>query len=335
MPAKNETAKLIRSKWAPQIGELCRSYVDPALFLPSAVDAVNRLEKECTGTSIVKTVFNGASLGLLFSSALGQMHIVPFKNGALSKKADRDVYEAQLVVGYPGYTELAFRNRWLKSLTTDVVLRGEEFEQWTDENGRHIKHVPGRERVATPANIELAYMVYQTIDGGTGVYVVQKSEIDKAKNDRSDAWKYHYASMAQKVPIVRCARREWRLSQLPQLALALRLDDQAERGEQQENLSGVPIDAIATRKADVLTLDAPEEPGDPFANPVTEDELTALWTFWTSQNEQGTAETFRGMLNQWTEIPPDKLRDPKLWDRPTLELCQRNLGVTSESAFSV
>lgn len=260
MPARSDTAKLIRQKWAPQISELCRSYVDPALFLPSAVDAVNRLEKECTGTSIVKTVFNGASLGLLFTASLGQMHIVPFKNGKLSAKAGHDVYEAQLVVGYQGYTELAFRNRWLRNLTTDVVLRGEEFEQWTDEHGRHIKHVPGRERVATAANIELAYMVYQTIDGGTGVYVVQKADIDKAKNERSDAWKYHYASMAQKIPIVRCARREWRLSQIPQLALALRLDEQSERGERQENMSGVALEAPENRKADCLTLDAPSLP---------------------------------------------------------------------------
>lgn len=263
MPARTEAARLIRQKWAPQIGELCQSYVDPGLFIPSAIDAVNRLEKECTGTSIVKTVMNGASLGLLFTPQLGQMHIVPFKNGKLSRDAGHDIYEAQLVVGYPGYTELAFRNRWLRNLTTDVVLRGEEFDQWTDENGRHIKHVPGRERVASASNIELAYMVYQTIDGGTGVYVVQKADIEKAKNDRSDAWKYHYASMAQKIPIVRCARREWRLSQLPHLALALRLDDQAERGERQDNLSGVPLEATATRRADCLTLDEPSQPEPP------------------------------------------------------------------------
>jgi hypothetical protein len=41
------------------------------------------------------------------------------------------------------------------------------------------------------------------------------------------------------------------------------------------------------------------------------------------------------MLKEWTDIPADKLSDPRAWDRPALEMCQRNLGMSNESGFSV
>lgn len=78
-----------------------------------------------------------------------------------------------------------------------------------------------------------------------------------------------------------------------------------------------------------------EPPRKPQRAPVSKDELTAMWNHWKSQNEQGEPAAFRGMLSQWTEIPVDKVSTPAAWDRPALELCQRNLGMTSETGFSV
>lgn len=78
-----------------------------------------------------------------------------------------------------------------------------------------------------------------------------------------------------------------------------------------------------------------EPPRKPQRAPVTADELTAMWTFWKAQDEQGTPEQFRALLSQCTDIPADKVRDPKQWDRATLEMCQRNLGMTTETGFSV
>lgn len=82
-------------------------------------------------------------------------------------------------------------------------------------------------------------------------------------------------------------------------------------------------------------LPTEEPPRRPQRAPVTADELTAMWRHWRSQNEQGEPAAFRGMLSQWSEIPVDKVNNPAMWDRPTLELCQRNLGMTSEQGFSV
>jgi len=79
----------------------------------------------------------------------------------------------------------------------------------------------------------------------------------------------------------------------------------------------------------------PEPQRKPQRAPVTLDEIQAMWKFWTVQNPEGSKEQFRGMLRQWTDIPDDKLRDPASWDRPALEMCQRNLGMSSEQGFSV
>lgn len=73
----------------------------------------------------------------------------------------------------------------------------------------------------------------------------------------------------------------------------------------------------------------------PQRAPVTKDELTAMYTFWKSQNVNGTPQDFRGMLRQLMDIPEDKLSDPRAWDRQALEMCQRNLGMSNESGFSV
>lgn len=77
----------------------------------------------------------------------------------------------------------------------------------------------------------------------------------------------------------------------------------------------------------------------PRRAPVTSDELTAMWKFWRAQNDVGTQQEashqFRTLLNQWTDIPVDRVNDPAMWDRQALEMCQRNLGMTTEPSFSV
>lgn len=73
----------------------------------------------------------------------------------------------------------------------------------------------------------------------------------------------------------------------------------------------------------------------PQRAPVEKDELTAMIRFWKSQNERGTEAEFRQQISTMVGIPPADVMNPKHWDRPTLEMCQRNLGMTSEQGFSV
>lgn len=69
--------------------------------------------------------------------------------------------------------------------------------------------------------------------------------------------------------------------------------------------------------------------------PVSKDELAAIVDFWKSQNAGGTADQFRAQIAQMMDMPAGDVLDPQKWDRRALEICQQNLGMTSEEAFSV
>lgn len=79
----------------------------------------------------------------------------------------------------------------------------------------------------------------------------------------------------------------------------------------------------------------PEPPRRPQREPVDKDELTALINFWKSHNSSGKESEFRAQISQMTDIPPEDVMNPKSWDRPTLEMAQRNLGMSNEAGFSV
>lgn len=79
----------------------------------------------------------------------------------------------------------------------------------------------------------------------------------------------------------------------------------------------------------------PEPPRKPQRAPVSKDELTGMIQFWKSQNERGTEQQYRQFVSQTTGIAAADVMKPDAWDRPTLELCQRNLGMSSEPGFSV
>lgn len=97
----------------------------------------------------------------------------------------------------------------LKSLTANVVLEGDEFRSWTDENGPHFKHESSL--LSESTNIIGAYAVAITKDGGTYFEVLKKSDIEKIRKSSSGGengpWKTWYDEMAKKSAIRRLAKR--------------------------------------------------------------------------------------------------------------------------------
>lgn len=73
----------------------------------------------------------------------------------------------------------------------------------------------------------------------------------------------------------------------------------------------------------------------PQRAPVDKDEIADLVKFWKSQNEGGTVDQFRHQLGQMCDIDPKEVLNPKSWNRQTLEMAQRNLGMSNEQGFSV
>ena len=96
--------------------------------ITSAV-AINPALRECDPATILSSALLGESLNLSPSPQLGQYYLVPFRN---SKKGCDD---AQFVLGYKGYVQLALRSGYYKRINVMSVKVGElvRFDPLTEE----------------------------------------------------------------------------------------------------------------------------------------------------------------------------------------------------------
>ena len=100
-------------------------------FTTSIISAVsiNPDLAKCTYPSIISSALVGNALHLSPTPACGQFFMVPFKNNKLSKLYKKDIYEAQFVLGYKGYLQLAYRTGAYKVINVVPIKQG-EFVSW-------------------------------------------------------------------------------------------------------------------------------------------------------------------------------------------------------------
>lgn len=106
------------------IGLINRTLGDPnraKRFIASITSAVavNPALQDCTPNTILAGALLGESLNLSPSPQLGQFYLVPFKN----KKAG--VTDAQFILGYKGYIQLALRTGQYRRLNVVALKEGE------------------------------------------------------------------------------------------------------------------------------------------------------------------------------------------------------------------
>lgn len=204
----------------------------PALrqqFWAQAIVEVNGLKADTDKGSVLVAIANLCQVGLTFGKQLGHAYLVPFKG------------KAQLIIGYKGFLKLAYESGFLDSITTEVVLQGEECKAWVDEHGRHIHHVvPFDRQEPTADNTLAAYCVYRTKSGHVDAVVAPGWDIRKINDDavekarrwgKRSVWQDNFGAMAMKCPIRRAAKL-W--DQTPELARAVYIDEQADRDEPQD-----------------------------------------------------------------------------------------------------
>ena len=92
-----------------------------ARFTASIVSAVsvNQALQNCDRNTVISGALLGESLNLSPSPQLGQYYLVPFNN----KK--KGIQDAQFVLGYKGYVQLALRSGQYKSINVEIVKEGE------------------------------------------------------------------------------------------------------------------------------------------------------------------------------------------------------------------
>ncbi len=198
--------------------------------------------------SLKQAVFNAAHLNLMLGTTLGQCYLVPMH---LDKRKRSERIECQLWMGYEGFQLLGFRTGILTSVHTDVVLDGDEFERWTDEDGPHFRHVQANERATLgvePTAIQGAYCVYKLDKGGRGFEYVDRSQLAPLLR-RGHVWKSNPYMMARKTAVLRAAKnwpKHTRSSAGELLKQASYIDEQADRDETQDALTQMPAESLPT-----------------------------------------------------------------------------------------
>ena len=203
---------------------------------------------ECSPMSIVSCVMRAAELGLELSGPLGQAYLVPFRN-----KHSGGHKEAQLLIGYRGMQQLAFRSGLVSNFPAHVVREGDDFRY---QYGTHqfLHHVP---KAKPDAKVTHVYAAINLLSGATDFEVMTFEELQahKRKYVRGKSlktWDENFEEMAKKTLVRKLAKR---VPVSVEMQTAAAVDEQAERGAQE------PHDRL---------LDLPELPEIPFAPPAAE-----------------------------------------------------------------
>lgn len=101
-----------------------------------------------------------------------------------------------------------FRNSGqFKSVGSGVVHEGDEFNYWIDENGEHLRHVPG-DGTGKPIK---AYARASTVDGGTMVKVMSYADVEKrravSRAKDGPMWREWWDEAAQKTVLRNLMKR--------------------------------------------------------------------------------------------------------------------------------
>jgi recombination protein RecT len=160
-------------KYRQQIAMALPKHVNPDRMIRLAMTAFSKAPKlkECTITSIFGCIIQASQLGLEPDSGLGQCFLLPFFN----KKANR--MDCQLIIGYLGLIDLAYRSGQIASIHADIVYENDEFDFMYGKDS-FLKHKP---MLSGDRGKEKCVYACADIKGGGFVFVVlSESDINKA-----------------------------------------------------------------------------------------------------------------------------------------------------------
>lgn len=235
---------------AAKLSEVLVKGLSPERIINVAIAACSRQPRllECNIESIYLCIQTAAQLGLEPGGALAHAYLVPFKS------------TCQLIVGYKGLCELAYRSERVLSIEARVVNENDYFDlSYGLENV--LKHAPTIK--GAPGELIGAYAVVRLKGGGVMVDFMTRADIERirSKSRAKDEmpWTEHFAEMAKKTVLRRL------LKTAPQSISAENADvmekvERAESGEVEiEILSAEPNQSATDALAEKLAP-APETP---------------------------------------------------------------------------
>ncbi len=202
----NSFAGLIK-RCAPQLQAVMPKGFTPERLTQLAIATYKQIPdlKECSVQSMLSCCLKCAEIGLEPNDIMGNAYILPYNNRKTGRK------EAQFILGKNGMLELVRRSGQVKTVRTQCVYEGDDFEYWEDETGVHFSFKPNLDADHSAKNLKLVYLSCHLKDGGFVFLQMSKKEVDEVK-DRSKAskfgpWVSDYAAMAEKTVIRRAFNR--------------------------------------------------------------------------------------------------------------------------------
>lgn len=197
--------------------------MEAAQLVRDALTALKQTPKlaECTPQSVLGSLMTCAQLGLR-PGVLGHAWVLPYWD---SKSKS---FQAQLIVGYKGYVELAYRSGHIASIVGRTVYEGDTFdvEYGLDDKLVHKPAMKG-ERSTPIAH----YAMVKLANGGRSFWVMTEDEMQAwkrryaPKNKAGNTvgpWVSDYEPMARKTCLLRLAA--W-LPKSTEMAYAVEVDN--------------------------------------------------------------------------------------------------------------
>lgn len=179
----------------PEIKRALPAVITPERFTRIALSALNNTPvlQQCTPMSFLAALMNAAQLGLEPNTPLGQAYLIPYKN--------KGTMECQFQIGYKGLIDLCYRNGQIQTIQAQAVYENDYFEYEYGLEPRLV-HKPA---FSDRGEVVYFYAVFKTVNGGFGMAVMSKEDIDlhaktysKAFDSSFSPWKTDYVSMAKK-----------------------------------------------------------------------------------------------------------------------------------------
>lgn len=172
---------------------------------------------KCTPASVLGSLMTCAQLGLR-PGVLGHAYVIPFRD------RQSGTHQAQLIVGYKGVVELAYRSPSVASVIARTVYEGDTFDvdYGLDDS---LIHKPAMEAERTDPTAHYAIVKFN--NGGRVFWVMSEAEMQawRKKYGRAGSrspWVTDYEAMARKTVLLRLAA--W-MPKSTEMAYAIEVDN--------------------------------------------------------------------------------------------------------------
>lgn len=210
-------------------------HMTPERMCRVALNTIRRTPQllECAPETMVAAIVEASSLGLEIDSR-GQAYLVPFFNSKTGRK------EVQLIPGYKGLADLAYRSGRVDSIFAEVVCENDKFRFSLGLNPT-LEHTPSLE---DRGKLIAVYAVARMKESAPQFVVMGKGDIEKIKKASKAStgpWRDWEAEMWKKTAIRRLCKM---LPLSPEMQRAVSLDEASEAGIVQglgEDILEIPV----------------------------------------------------------------------------------------------